>query len=155
MRSAHGSPSLYCGALAVRLASDPSRLDGNHKLTRGVAVIHENLHLLEVLVAAQFSGAFDGPQISRPFQFANPVLPARVVKADSGVSQEHPHASTLTASQRLATGVFTPVPWALVRRPKIYGKLSGLVEGTGQSNGAIARPLLVAREGLVSFRVPE
>ena len=73
---------------------DASSIDRNHKLTGGVAVIHENLHLLKVLVAAQLSGAFDGPQISRRFGFANPVLPARVVKADSGVSQDHSHAGT-------------------------------------------------------------
>ena len=53
-----------------------------------------------------------------------------------------------------------PVDWVqqmkmLLRRPNVYCKLSGLVEGTGRSKGAIARPLLVARKGLVSFGVRE
>ena len=34
-----------------RLGFDASSIDRNHKLTGGVAVIHENLHLLKVLVA--------------------------------------------------------------------------------------------------------
>ena len=155
MRLARGCPSFSSGRFSVSLASGASSLDWNYKLTGGVAVIHENLHLLEVLVAAQFSGAFDSPQISRRFGFTNPVLSARVIKADSGVSQEHSHASTSTAFQRLATGVFTPIPWALVQRPKIYGKLSGLVEGTARSHSAIARPRLVAREVIVAFSVLE
>jgi hypothetical protein len=91
--------------LAVKLALGASRFNGKHKFTRGVAVLHENLHLLEILVAAQFGGASDGPQISRRFGFANPVLPARVIKADSSVSQKHSHACISTAFQRFATGI--------------------------------------------------
>jgi hypothetical protein len=52
--------------------------EGKHEFTHGVPVIHDNFRLLEVLVAAQFGGAFDGFQISGRAGFADPVLAARV-----------------------------------------------------------------------------
>ena len=55
--------------------------------------MYENLHLLEVLVAAQFCGAFNGSQIGRGFGAAGPVFWTRVIEGDSSVSQKHLHSS--------------------------------------------------------------
>ena len=59
---------------------------GKHKFTSGIVIVHQDLHLIEVLVGTQLGGAFDSHQISRRFGLADPVLPARVVKACPAVS---------------------------------------------------------------------
>ena len=68
---------------ARRLTLDALGLQRKHLFTNGIVVFHENFHLVEVLFAAEFGGAFYGSQIGRRLGFANPVLPACPVKADS------------------------------------------------------------------------
>jgi hypothetical protein len=62
------------------------RFEGKHKVARGIVVVHEDFHLIEVLVGTQLGGAFDGQQISRRVGFTDPVLSASVVKACPAVS---------------------------------------------------------------------
>jgi hypothetical protein len=68
------------------LAPDAARFKGKDKFTGGIIVVHEDLHLIEVLVGTQFGGAFDSHQISRRAGLAYPVLPARIIKACPAVA---------------------------------------------------------------------
>ena len=83
-------------------------LTGNTSSQPGSSVLHDDLHLIEVLVPAQFGGPFDAFQLGRGFRVADPVLAACVVKANFGVPEEDSHYAYVTPPSQLCNGVFTP-----------------------------------------------
>ena len=50
-----------------------------------VSGVDDDLHLIEALIGTHLGGMFDGHQVSRRVNSANPVLASRVVEANLGV----------------------------------------------------------------------